>query len=175
MTKTGLIMVYTGNGKGKTTAAVGLGLRAVGHGKKVKMIQFMKGPGNVYGETLAVRQMVPSFEIVQCGRDDFVDKQNPEEDDSELAKKGLELARQALSGNYDLVILDEINVVVDFGLLEIDDVIEVVKARAPSVDVVLTGRYAPEQFMEIADLVSEVREVKHHYNKGISAREGIEF
>jgi cob(I)alamin adenosyltransferase len=73
------------------------------------------------------------------------------------------------------VILDEINVVVDFGLLEIDDVIEVVKARAPSVDVVLTGRYAPEQFMEIADLVSEVREVKHHYNKGISAREGIEF
>lgn len=175
MAERGLVILYTGDGKGKTTAALGLGLRAVGHGKKVKMIQFMKGPGNVYGETLAIRQHLPLFSIEQVGREDFVTKGDPESEDRLAAQRGLEIARQALSGEYHIVILDEINVAVDYGLLSVRDVADVVKAREPGVNVVLTGRYAPKELLDLADTVSEVKEVKHHYQKGITAREAIEF
>lgn len=175
MNKKGLIMLYTGNGKGKTTAALGLGLRAVGHGHKVKMLQFMKGPGHVYGETIAIRRYLPGFEIEQVGLDAFVKKGSPKPEEIVAAEKGLRAAREALDGRYDLVILDEVNVAVDFGLLRLEDVIDAVRSRAPQVDVVLTGRYAPQELIDMADMVSEVREIKHHYKKGIAAQKGIEF
>jgi cob(I)alamin adenosyltransferase len=170
-----LFILYTGNGKGKTTAAIGLGIRAVGQGKRVKMLQFMKGPGNVYGETIAIRQYVPGFEIVQVGLDAFTKKGDPSPADLEAAQNGMRLAREALSGAYDLVILDEVNVAVDFGLLKVDEVTALIGSRNPSVDVVATGRYAPQELLDMADTVSEVKEIKHHFHKGIPARKGIEY
>lgn len=172
----GIVMVYTGNGKGKTTAAMGLALRAIGHGSSVFMIQFMKGPGNVYGEHIAARKHLPGFTIVQTGREEFVNKRNPLKVDIEMAANAMDLARKVLAeGKHDLVILDEINVAVDFGLVKVEDVVGLLAERQPHVDVVLTGRHAPPEIVEAADMVSEVCEVKHHYRSGIQAREGVEF
>ncbi len=171
----GLVLVYTGDGKGKTTAAVGLGVRAAGHGLKVKMLQFMKGPGNVYGETIAASKHIPGFEIEQVGRDTFVKKGSPAPEDVEAARRGLAAARQALGGAYDLVILDELNVAIDYGLVSVAEALELLSGRAAGVDVVVTGRYAPQQVIDLADTVSEVREIKHHFRKGVAARKGIEF
>lgn len=173
----GLVLVYTGNGKGKTTAAFGLALRAVGHGEAVYVVQFMKGPGRTYGETEAARRFLSEWlTVVQSGRDAFVNRTNPSEEDRALARQGLELARRAmLSGRYQLIILDEVNVAVDFGLLSVKDVLDLLDDRPPDVDVVLTGRYAPAELVARADTVSEVREIKHHYRQGVTAREGIEF
>lgn len=171
----GLVMVYTGDGKGKTTAALGQALRAIGHGGRVFMIQFMKGSRN-YGEIQAVERYLPRMTIIQSGLDSFVDRSNPSEADIALARQGLALAREKIaSGLFDLVILDEINVAVDYGLVSLGEVVEVVRGRPPGIDLVLTGRYAPREILELADLVSEVREVKHHYRKGIQARAGVEF
>lgn len=171
--KKGLLQVYTGDGKGKTTASLGLALRASGHGWKVLMIQFMKG--RVYGELPAV-EALPNITIEQYGRDEFVDKRNPEAVDVEFAEKGFERAKDALSsGEYDIVILDEINVAVDFKLVSIQEVIDVIKGRAAGVEVVCTGRYAPAELIEIADLVTEMKEIKHPYNNNIPGRLGIEF
>jgi cob(I)alamin adenosyltransferase len=171
----GLVLVYTGNGKGKTTAALGLGLRAVGQGLRVFMVQFMKSPKNAYGETKAIRELMPQWILVQSGREGFVQRP-PSDEDIRLAEEGYEISREALtSGEYDLVILDEINVAVYFGLLEARNVVKLVNERRPGVHVVLTGRYAPKEILDLADTVSEICEVKHHYNKGIKAIEGIEF
>lgn len=173
-TTRGIVQVYTGDGKGKTTAAFGLAVRAVGHGKRVMIIQFMKGDAS-YGEIKAVRKYLP-IRLEQTGTPNFVDKYNPAEEDLAEAKRGLELARQAMTGGeYDLIILDEINVAMDFNLLSVESVLELLKQRPAPVDLVLTGRYAPQSIREEADLVSEVMEVKHPYMKGIPAREGIEF
>ena len=170
----GLVFVYTGNGKGKTTAAMGQALRAVGHGLKVLVIQFMKG--KKYGEVIAAEKYLPTITICQCGLDSFVMRKNPAPVDVELAQQGLNMAGKALlSGEYHLVILDEINVAMDFGLISIDDVVNMIKNKAPSVDLILTGRYAPPEIIELADTVSEVNEIKHHYAKGIKERAGIEF
>lgn len=171
----GLVLVYTGDGKGKTTAAVGLGIRAAGHGLKVKMLQFMKGPGNVYGETLAISKHIPNFEIEQVGRDTFVKRGSPAPEDVQAARRGLEAARRALGGAYDLVILDELNVAIDYGLVGVDEALDLLSGRATGVDVVITGRYAPQQVIDLADVASEVREIKHHFRKGVGARKGIEF
>ncbi|MGE5653757.1 MAG: cob(I)yrinic acid a,c-diamide adenosyltransferase [Bacillota bacterium] len=173
-TAKGIVQVYTGDGKGKTTAAFGLAVRAVGHEKRVIIIQFMKGDAS-YGEVKAVRKYLP-IRLEQTGTPNFVDKDNPAEDDLAEAKRGLELARQVMaSGEYDLVILDEINVAMDFNLLSVESVLELIRQRPARVDLVLTGRYAPQSIREEADLVSEVMEIKHPYMKGIPAREGIEF
>ncbi|MDI6893204.1 MAG: cob(I)yrinic acid a,c-diamide adenosyltransferase [Bacillota bacterium] len=173
----GLVLVYTGNGKGKTTAAFGLALRAVGHGEAVYVVQFMKGPGRTYGETEAAHRFLSEWlTVVQSGRDHFVDRTSPAEEDRELARRGMELARRAmLSGRYQLIILDEVNVAVDFGLLSVKDILDLLDDRPPDADVVLTGRYAPPEVMARADTVSEVREIKHHYRQGVAARAGIEF
>lgn len=161
MSKKGLILLYTGNGKGKTTASFGLALRAIGHGEKVFMIQFMKGNEN-YGEVQAVRKYLPDFELVQKGLDTFVKKGDPGQEDLRLAEEGMDLARKIISeGKHDLVILDEINVAVDFGLVSQEDVIALLSLKPEHVTLVLTGRYAPEKLMEKADMVSEVREIKH--------------
>jgi len=169
----GLIQVYTGDGKGKTTAALGLALRAAGHGFKTCVVQFMKGKTD-YGE-LFVTKRIPEITIEQFGRPDFVEKGNPEPEDVQGAKDALEYASQAmLSGVYDIVVLDEVNVAVDFGLVSETDVLLVLEEKPRTVELVLTGRYAPQSFLDKADLVSEVREIKHPFDEGVMARKGIE-
>jgi cob(I)alamin adenosyltransferase len=170
----GLVQVYTGNGKGKTTAAFGQALRAVGQGFRVCVIQFMKG--RKYGEFLAAEHYLPNLTVRISGLDSFVMRDNPAPLDIELAKQGLALAREAVaSGDYEMVILDEINVAVDFKLIPVAAVIDLIQTRPPAVDLSLTGRYAPPEIIALADTVSEIREVKHHYNAGIKDRAGIEY
>ena len=169
-----MVHVYTGNGKGKTTASLGLGLRAAGHGFRVLMIQFMKGDVK-YGELEAVKS-IPNFDILQFGRPDFVDKNNPAEIDIKLARDGLEHARKVVGeGKVDLLILDEINVAVEWKLVAKEDVIKLVNSRPENMEIVLSGRYAPPEFMELADTVTEMTEVKHPYMKGVMARKGVEY
>jgi cob(I)alamin adenosyltransferase len=169
----GCVQVYTGNCKGKTTAALGLALRAVGHGLKVFMIQFMKG-GGPYGEHLAAARLAPELTIVPTGRPGWVDRKHPAED-ARLALAALDQARAALvSGEYDLVILDEVNGAVDFGLVPVDDLLALVSQRPPTVELVLTGRNAHERVIAVADLVTEMKEIKHYYQAGVPARIGIE-
>jgi cob(I)alamin adenosyltransferase len=169
-----MIQIYTGNGKGKTTAALGLALRAVGHGLEVMMIQFMKGQIN-YGELVAAKRFA-NFKIEQYGRPEFVNPENPDKEDIRLAQKALARAKDVInSQKYDLIILDEINVAVSFGLIQLSDVISLMKSIPENVELVLTGRYMPDEFIEYADLISEIREVKHHFQAGKTARKGIEY
>ncbi|MGB9680530.1 MAG: cob(I)yrinic acid a,c-diamide adenosyltransferase [Thermoanaerobacteraceae bacterium] len=172
--KIGLVLNYTGNGKGKTTAALGLALRAIGHNQKVFMIQFMKGSPE-YGEIKAAK-FLTGFTIVQKGTNEFVKKNAPLPIDLKLAKEGLILAEEVLkSKEYDLVILDEINVAVDYGLIDENEVLNLIDLKPKWVTLVLTGRYAHEKILEKADMISEVKEIAHHYQKGILAQEGIEY
>ena len=170
----GLVMVLTGNGKGKTTSALGQALRAIGHGFKVSMIQFMKG--RKYGEIIAAEKYLPEFKVENFGLDSFVMKDNPAPVDIELAQKGLERARDLImSEKYDMVILDEINVALDFKLISLEETLALIKNKPPKLNLILTGRYVPPEIVEIADMVSEVKEIKHHYASGIKDRAGIEF
>ena len=170
----GLVQVYTGNGKGKTTAAFGQALRAIGQGYNVFVLQFMKG--RKYGEFIAAKKYLPNLTIRMSGLDSFVMRDNPAAIDIELAQKGLDVARKAImSGKYDMVILDEINVALDFKLIDLKDVIKLLKNKPPAINLILTGRYAPAEIIKLADTVSEVKEIKHHYNAGIKDRAGIEY
>ena len=170
----GLVIVITGNGKGKTTAAFGQALRAVGQGYNVFILQFMKG--RKYGEFIAAEKYLPGLTIKMSGLDSFVMRNNPAAIDIELAQKGLATARKAImSGKYDMVILDEINVAMDFKLIKLKDVIDLIKNKPPVLNLILTGRYAPKEIIKLADTVSEVQEIKHHYNAGIKDRAGIEY
>jgi cob(I)alamin adenosyltransferase len=169
-----MIQIYTGNGKGKTTAALGLAMRAVGHGMKVIMIQFMKGQIN-YGE-LKAAQFLPSFSIEQYGRAEFVNPENPDKEDIRLAQQALARAREVLQRHkYDMVILDEIIVAESFGLITISDIITLIHLTPDNVELVLTGRYMPDALADHADMISDIREVKHHFQKGTGARKGIEY
>lgn len=171
--KPGLIMVFTGDGKGKTTAAVGQAIRALGHGFRVYMIHFMKGRD--YGEFLATAQL-PNLTLVRAGRDDFVNRDNPDPVDIELAQAGFAKARKAiLSGEYDLVVLDEINVAVDYKLISENDLLKLLEEKPDGVTVVLTGRNASAELVKRADLVSEVLAIKHHYEQGAGCCPGIEY
>jgi len=173
--KQGMVQVYTGDGKGKTTAALGQALRAIGHGFMVYMIQFMKGYRE-YGELEAAKRLYPNLIIEQFGRFTHVIKGKPEKIDVEFAEKGLKKAREIIqSGEWDIVILDEVNVAINFGLLKLEDVLELIKIKPSHVELILTGRYAPKEILEVADLVSEVKEVKHPYHKQIGPRMGIEY
>lgn len=170
----GLVQVYTGDGKGKTTAALGLALRAAGHGLRTYVGQFMKG--QEYGELEAIKRLSPLITIEQFGQQGFVHVEQATAQDEALAHSGLERVRQALhSGEYDIVIMDEINVALFFGLLTVDEVLAVVGGRPPDVELVLTGRRVPEGIIAHADLVTEMREVKHPFQRGIKARRGIEY
>ena len=170
----GYVQVYTGNGKGKTTAALGLALRSVGHDMEVYVIQFMKG--NIqYGELETARRLSPNLTIVQMGRETFVSKTNPAKEDIKWAEKGLALAKDViLNGKHDIVILDEINCAVDFKLIPLENVLELIDDKPKHVELVLTGRNADEKIIEKADLVTEMKEIKHYYLKGVKARVGIE-
>jgi len=169
----GQVQIYTGNGKGKTTAALGLALRAVGRGFRVCMIQFMKG-GGPYGEHLAAERLAPLLTIIPTGRPGWVNKDNPDPEDVRLAREALRRAEAALDGSFDLVILDEINGAVGFGLLSVDDVLALLARRPAAVELVLTGRNADERLIAAADLVTEMREIKHYYRAGVPSRIGIE-
>ncbi|HEY4715502.1 MAG TPA: cob(I)yrinic acid a,c-diamide adenosyltransferase [bacterium] len=170
----GYVQVYTGDGKGKTTAALGLAMRAVGHGFRVYMVQFMKGQ-IFYGELAAAGKLYPNFVIKQAGRPDFVNPEKPEKIDIKMAKNALKHSEKVVSsGKYDIVILDEINVAVKFNLLNVNDVLKLIKIKPSHVELILTGRYADPKILKAADLVTEMRLLKHYYNKGIMAREGIE-
>jgi cob(I)alamin adenosyltransferase len=169
----GCVQVYTGNGKGKTTAALGLALRAVGRGLRVCVFQFIKG-GGPYGEHLIAEKMAPLLTIIQTGKPGWVNTQDITED-RQLAQEALEQAKKLLtSGDYDLLVLDEINGAAGFGLIDVEQVLELISMRPERLELVLTGRNAHERVIEAADLVTEMREIKHYYKAGVPARVGIE-
>ena len=172
--KKGLIQVYTGDGKGKTTAALALALRAVGHGMKVLMIQFMKG-GTEIGEVKAAQKLAPYLTIVPMGRETFVPKDNPHPEDIKIAREGLLLSQKAIQNKeYDVVILDEINVAIEYGLVSISDLLQLLDSKPKEVEIVLTGRNARPELLEKADLVTEMVKRKHYFNEGVPARKGME-
>lgn len=169
----GYIHVYTGPGKGKTTASLGLGLRAVGAGMKVHMVQFMKG--RRYSEIDAIED-IQNFTVSQHGRDEFVNKDNPEQVDIDMAQEGFSYAKDIIKKDeFDLIILDEINVAVDFKLINLDDVLGLINDKPEKLELVLTGRYAHPELVKVADLVTEMLEIKHPYQQGIQARKGVDF
>ncbi|QGU94430.1 cob(I)yrinic acid a,c-diamide adenosyltransferase [Clostridium bovifaecis] len=169
--KKGYIQIYTGNGKGKTTAALGLSLRAICAGKKVFFGQFVKGMD--YSELKAVNYL-PNFTMKQFGRDAFIFN-NPKEEDIKLAREGLKEVKEALkSGEYDVVVLDELNIALYYKLFTVEEALELLDNRDPEVEVIITGRNADERLIEKADLVTEMKEIKHYYKKGVMARKGIE-
>ena len=172
--RNGLVQVYTGDGKGKTTAVLGLALRAAGWGMKTYIGQFMKG--RHYGELSAVRALAPYIAIEQYGRATFVHSKEGTPEDVAAAREGLRRIRTALvDGEYDVVVMDEINVALHFQLVSLVDVLEVMEARPAPVELILTGRRVPPEIVSHADLVTEMREVKHPYRRKIGARQGIEY
>ena len=167
----GYIHIYTGNGKGKTTAAFGLAIRAALSDKKVFIGQFVKDMK--YNET-KIENYLDNIKIKQLGRGCFI-YENPDEVDKEIAKRGLdECAFLLANGEYDLVILDEINIALYYKLFEVSDVVNALKNKAEKTEVVLTGRYAPDELIEMADLVTEMVEIKHYYSQGVLSRDGID-
>lgn len=172
----GYIIVLTGNGKGKTTSAMGMAMRAMGHGTKVIMLQFLKGTWR-YGELETAKRLAPDFSIHPLGSGFVhVDPENPDPADIETARKAWEICKEALfSGKYGMIIFDEINNAIAYGLLPVDEVLEALKKRPQNLHVVLTGRDAHPRLLEMADLVTEVTEVRHPYRKGAAVRKGIEY
>lgn len=171
---TGLVEIFTGNGKGKTSAALGVVLRALGHGLRVHIVYFMKGD-YPYGERKVLSQL-PNISFTTFGQEDFVDPAKVKPEEIEQARQALKEAyRAVLSGEYDLVVLDEVNVAAAWKLVEMDEVIELIKKKPEKVELIMTGRYADKKLIELADLVTEMMEVKHPYQKGITSRRGIDY
>ncbi len=170
----GLVTVFTGNGKGKTSAALGVALRAIGQGLRVNIIYFMKGD-YPYGEQKALVRL-PNVTFTRYGHLHFVDPKNVKPEEKAEARKALAAAREAmLSGKYDVVILDEVNVAAAWDLVSLADVLQLIDDRPDTVELILTGRLAPPEVIEKADLVTEMKEIKHPYQKGIQSRKGIDF
>jgi cob(I)alamin adenosyltransferase len=177
MLERGLVIVYTGKGKGKTTAALGIVLRAVGHGYKVGMIQFIKGEW-YYGELTSSKRLEPEFEMIAAGRGfvGIIDDSHPIEDHQKAAREAIQLAKQKVtSGIYDIMILDEVNYAVKLNLVSQQDILDLIAAKPEKTTLVLTGNHVPESVIAVADLVTEMREIKHPYQKGIKAKKGIDF
>ncbi len=178
----GLTIVYTGDGKGKTSAALGAAMRALGHGWKVLIIQFFKGDWPVvYGELELAKKLYPQFEVLQLGRGfvKIMRDKKPFEEHVEAAQAALKLTRdRMLSGAYDLVILDEVIYALgylDFKLIDLQAVLQLIKEKPPQTHLILTGRNAPAELIEAADLVTEMREIKHPMKKGIPAQQGVDY
>ena len=177
--KHGYIQVYTGDGKGKTTASLGLAMRALGRCWKVLIIMFTKG-GDDYGELNSFRNLSPeiaqNLTIIQAGLDRIVYSENKNQNDEEEIKKGWELAKKAIKNDeYNLIILDEANIAIDLGFIDVDEVVDVLKNKPEEMEIVLTGRNANKKIIDIAHLVSEIKPVKHYWDTGIAARKGIEY
>lgn len=170
----GMVQVFTGNGKGKTSAALGTVLRASGHGLKVFIVFFMKG-SYPYGEYASLSRL-PNVDVASFGFRRRTDPANLKPEEIEQARLALSAARKAmLSGNYDLVVLDEVNVAVNFKLIDVDEVVNLINDKPQKVELILTGRYADARLIEMADLVTEMVKLKHPYDKGVPARKGIEY
>jgi len=169
----GYIHIYTGNGKGKTTAAFGLALRSVGAGKRIYIAQFVKG--QPYSEIEAVNMFLPAITIKQYGLDCFI-YNKPTFKDIEAARNGLADVKRIISeGDFDMVILDEACIAIYYNLFTSGELIEILNAKPETMEIIITGRYATDDLIEFADLVTEMKEIKHYYAKGIEARKGIEF
>jgi len=170
----GLVQVFTGNGKGKTSAALGAVLRALGHGLRAYIVFFMKGD-YPYGEFRILSEL-PNVDTARFGFRTFCDPANVRPEEREQARQALAAAREAmLSGNYDLVVLDEVNVAVAWKLVELDEMIRLLKDKPPDVELILTGRYADTKLVQLADLVTEMLKIKHPYDEGVAARRGVEY
>lgn len=170
----GLVQVYTGGGKGKTTAAIGLAMRAAGRGLRVLIVQFLKGRDT--GELHSLERMAPAIRIVQVGTAEFAYPDGASPQRLEMTRRGLRLARRAVRGDdYDLVVLDEALVAADLGFIEVGDLLALIHEKAPNVELVLTGRGAPEAVVAAADLVTRMEEVKHPYRRGVEARCGVDY
>lgn len=175
----GYIQIYTGNGKGKTTASLGLAMRALGRNWKVLLIMFTKG-GDNYGELISFKNLSPhiseNLTIEQAGLDRIIYASNKNQDDEKEILRGWEIAKKAIINNeYQLIILDEINIAIDLKIIDVDEVVEILKNKPQNMEIVLTGRNAHQKVIDVAHLVSKIQPVKHYWNLGISAREGIEF
>ena len=177
MGKDGLVIVYTGKGKGKTTAALGMALRAVGHDHKICMIQFIKGSWH-YGEMTSSKLLEPQFELVAVGKGfvGILDDKSPREEHVKIAREAVQISREKIqSKKYDIVILDEINYAVNLGLVEVNDVLDLIKIKPSTLHLVLTGNYASNEIINAADLVTEMKEIKHPFQVGIKAKKGIDY
>ena len=174
MTDKGLVQIFTGDGKGKTSAALGTVIRALGQGLKVYIVYFMKGD-YPYGERKILSKL-PNVSFDSFGSLEFVNPENVKPEEKEQARMALAAAREAmLSGSYDLVVLDEVNVAAAWKLVELDEVIKLIKDKPQNVELILTGRNADTKLVQIADLVTEMLKIKHPYDEGIKARKGIEY
>jgi len=170
----GRVQIFTGDGKGKTTAAIGAVIRALGHGLRVYIVYFMKGDYH-YGERSILSQL-PNVTMASFGSRDFIDPANIKPEEKEQAKRALAAAREAmLSGSYDLVVLDEVNLAAAWNLVELDEVLRLIDEKPEGVELILTGRRADSELVKAADLVTEMLKIKHPYDEGVAGREGIEY
>lgn len=177
MAEDGLVIVYTGKGKGKTTAALGMALRAIGHENKICMIQFIKGSWH-YGEMSSSKRLEPEFELTAVGKGfvGILDDKTPKDVHQKIAQEAIQISKEKiLSEKYDIVILDEINYAVNLGLVELQQVLDLIKNRPHKVSLVLTGNHAKQQVIDAADLVTEMKEIKHPFQRGMRAKKGIDF
>ena len=173
----GMVIVYTGNGKGKTTAALGVALRAIGHGFKVCMVQFIKGEWH-YGELNSIKKLEPDFELIVAGKGfiGIIDDDHAYEEHVRAARTALDIVEQKiLLDTFDIIILDEINYAVHLGVLQLAEVLKILQNRPKHLSLILTGNHACEEIIMLADLVTEMKEIKHPYKKGIKAKRGIDF
>jgi len=177
MGKDGLVIVYTGNGKGKTTAALGMALRAVGYNHKICMIQFIKGSWP-YGEMKSVKRLQPELELIIVGKGfvGIIDDKSAREDHIKIAQVAIQISKEKIqSGNYNIVILDEVNYAINLGLIDLNDVLNLIKSKPEKLNLVLTGNHAKNEIIDVADLVTEMKEIKHPFKSGIKAKKGIDF
>jgi cob(I)alamin adenosyltransferase len=173
----GIVIVYTGNGKGKTTASLGVALRAIGHGLRVCMVQFIKGEWH-YGEINSIKKLEPDFELIVAGKGfiGIIDDDHAFEEHVRAAKTALDIVEQKISlDSFDIIILDEINYALHLGVLQLADVMKIIQNRPKHLSLILTGNHACEEIITLADLVTEMKEIKHPYKKGIKAKRGIDF
>ena len=177
MSEKGLVIVYTGNGKGKTTAALGMALRAIGYDHKVCMLQFIKGSWR-YGEMDSSKKLEPNFELIAVGKGfvGILDDNSPREEHEKYAAEAVRICREKIfSEKYDVIILDEVNYAITLGLIDVQEIIKIIKEKPSDLDLVLTGRDVKEEIVELADLVTEMKEIKHPFKSGIKAKKGIDF
>jgi cob(I)alamin adenosyltransferase len=173
----GIVIVYTGNGKGKTTASLGVALRAIGHGLRVCMVQFIKGEWH-YGELNSIKKLEPDFELIVAGKGfiGIIDDDHAFEEHVRAAKTALDIVEQKISlDSFDIIILDEINYALHLGVLQLADVMKIIQSRPKHLSLILTGNHVCEEIITLADLVTEMKEIKHPYKKGIKAKRGIDF